>query len=335
MLEKTPAKIMEQLQDEIEKQGRADLRQHLSDAKALLPLFSKEQYLRPVRNVVAGMVATIIGIVCAGSDKTPIIMVSKPSQIKSDVAKLQSILDIIASLGYLIHPKIVVMKPARKYLCLKRLRNAESNGHQFSHHLKSQLTLESYSQQMQDLLGVQSCSKSCRYYDKCRYQDFKNQMASGKIQLQAYTEQMFANALRGNALPKKRRVVCPTDVNPEAKDKSCVLKRYDLDKLLTQCELLCSPAKRQKRAVYQETAAIRELEKELFYNPEVTVSQASRILTNIHDRFVKIKKLCDEALSQKGTEREQWKNRLNRVIQNTNELSTSMINITYQSVSKV
>ena len=145
MLEKTPAKIMEQLQDEIEKQGRADLRQHLSDAKALLPLFSKEQYLRPVRNVVAGMVATIIGIVCAGSDKTPIIMVSKPSQIKSDVAKLQSILDIIASLGYLIHPKIVVMKPARKYLCLKRLRNAESNGHQFSHHLKSQLTLESYS----------------------------------------------------------------------------------------------------------------------------------------------------------------------------------------------
>ena len=64
---------------------------------------------------------------------------------------------------------------------------------------------------MQDLLGVQSCSKSCRYYDKCRYQDFKNQMASGKIQLQAYTEQMFANALRGNALPKKRRVVCPTD----------------------------------------------------------------------------------------------------------------------------
>lgn len=87
--------------------------------------------------------------------------------------------------------------------------------------------------------------------------------------------------------------------------------------------------------LYQETAAIRELEKELFYNPEVTVSQASRILTNIHDRFVKIKKLCDEALSQKGTEREQWKNRLNRVIQNTNELSTSMINITYQSVSKV
>ena len=132
MLEKTPAKIMEQLQDEIEKQGRADLRQHLSDAKALLPLFSKEQYLRPVRNVVAGMVATIIGIVCAGSDKTPIIMVSKPSQIKSDVAKLQSILDIIASLGYLIHPKIVVMKPARKYLCLKRLRNAESNGQRLS-----------------------------------------------------------------------------------------------------------------------------------------------------------------------------------------------------------
>ena len=47
MLEKTPAKIMEQLQDEIEKQGRADLRQHLSDAKALLPLFSKEQYCGP------------------------------------------------------------------------------------------------------------------------------------------------------------------------------------------------------------------------------------------------------------------------------------------------
>lgn len=335
MLEKTPAKIMAQLQDEVEKQGRADLKQFLTDATALLPLLSKEQYLRPVEDVVAGTVATIIGTVCAGSDNTPIFMVSKPSQIKSDVAKLQSILDIIEDLGYLVHPKIVVMKPARKYLCLKRLRNAELNGHQFPHYLKTQLTLESCSQQVQDLLGVQSCSKSCRYYEKCRYQDFKHRMASGKTQLQAYTEQMFANALRGNTLPRKRRVVCSADIKLEAKGESCVLKRYELDKLLTQCELLCSPAKRQKRAVYQETAAIRELEKELFYNPEVTISQASRILTNIHDRLVKIEKLCNAALSQKGTERELWKNRLKRVIKDTDKLSNSMINITCQSVSKV
>ena len=334
-MKKTPAKIMAQLQDEIEKQGRVDLKQCLTDATALLPLLSKEQYLRPVGDVVAGTVATIIGTVCAGNDNMPIIMVSKPSQIKSDAAKLQSILDIIGSLGYLIHPKIVVMKPARKYLCLKRLRNAELNGHQFPHYLKSQLTLESCSQQVQDLLGVQSCSKSCRYYGECRYQDFKYQMASGKTQFQVYTEQMFANALRGDTLPRKRRVVCSADIKLEAKGEPCVLKRYELDKLLTQCELLCSPAKRQKRVVYQETAAIRELEKELFYNPEVTVSQASRILMNIHDRFVKIEKLCDAALSQKGAERELWKRRLKRVIRDTDKLSASMINITYQSVSKI
>ena len=303
--------VMAALEDTVLRKGQPELIRCIRDTKTLLPLLSQQQFSRPVNNVVAGTVATIIRIVCADSSfTTPVIMVCKPQSIKADTQTLQEVLDVIGELDVLPIPKVSVMEPARNYVCLKRLRNAETNGHQFSSDVHSKLLLESCSRQIKDLLGVQSCSKSCWFHNQCRYQEFKREMASGEKKIQAYTEQMFLSHLRGNSLPQKRMVVYPSDIELDA-NSSCVLKRYDLKKLLTQCEMLCSPAKRQKRAVFQETAAIRELEKELFFNPRITMAQANLILKDIHDRFVKIEKLCAAALSQKGTERELWKNRLN------------------------
>lgn len=60
----TPELILENLVQEVQKQGYSDLLPVLESARPMLPAMSESRFERPARDSLAGTIATIIGVKC-------------------------------------------------------------------------------------------------------------------------------------------------------------------------------------------------------------------------------------------------------------------------------
>lgn len=203
----TPELILENLVQEVQKQGYSDLLPVLESARPMLPAMSESRFERPARDSLAGTIATIIGVKCCQKAPATVILVCSQKTQKANAEKLQRLLDCLRDLGYLASTRLAVKESADCYVCIKRLKNAKANGHDLSDKLERRLTTQGLDRSTKNLIHVQSCSNSCRYRDQCRYQNLRQKMIEGEIPYQVYSEQQYLNALRNNQLPKSRLVV--------------------------------------------------------------------------------------------------------------------------------
>ena len=315
----TPELILEDLSGKLRERGFLDVLPRLETAKALLPIMSKEQYDRPAKDVLAGTIATVIGMKCICRNPSAVIMVCEPEEMKKNTADLEIVLNALEELGYLPRTELAVRWPANHYLCLKRLDNARSNGHCFPASLQSRLTVLNLSHKTRDMICVKTCAKSCRYYSQCRFQSLRQKMRDGEIPFQIYSVQDYRNALRENQLPKCRMVVFePRLGRLTAAEKNPALQQRELEKVLLQSERFCNPAENKKAAVFRETAAVREMGRDLFsLSPGNDAERLQELLASIHGGLERIWNLCDQELRLPGTERDKWRKGLKRLLEAT------------------
>ena len=314
----TPELILENLVQEVQKQGYSDLLPVLESARPMLPAMSESRFERPARDSLAGTIATIIGVKCCQKAPATVILVCSQKTQKANAEKLQRLLDCLRDLGYLASTRLAVKESADCYVCIKRLKNAKANGHDLSDKLERRLTTQGLDRSTKNLIHVQSCSNSCRYRDQCRYQNLRQKMIEGEIPYQVYSEQQYLNALRNNQLPKSRLVIYePVNGRLSYNDQAPVFRQKELEQVLLQSERLCSSATQKKKAVCKETASVREAAKKYFSLPPSRSGslQAQELLTDIHGSLIKIQDLCVNELVLKGIERKRWRQGLQQAIQ--------------------
>lgn len=264
----TPELILENLVQEVQKQGYSDLLPVLESARPMLPAMSESRFERPARDLLAGTIATIIGVKCCQKAPATVILVCSQKTQKANAEKLQRLLDCLRDLGYLASTRLAVKESADCYVCIKRLKNAKANGHDLSDKLERRLTTQGLDRSTKNLIHVQSCSNSCRYRDQCRYQNLRQKMIEGEIPYQVYSEQQYLNALRNNQLPKSRLVIYePVNGRLSYNNQAPVFRQKELEQVLLQSERLCSSATKKKKAVCKETASVREAAKSISHFP--------------------------------------------------------------------
>lgn len=332
---RTPQSILDDLVREAEQRKEYDLQKRLKKAETLLPAMAQPQYERHTDDVLAGVIAAILHEFCCKKHPAPIVMVCDPDTKKTDAAQLKMAVSILQQMGCLERMEIVVKEPARRYLCLKRLRNAEANGNTFPPKLERRLLVDKLDKAAASKVCVTTCSKGCSFRSECRYQLLMQNISDGRIPLLVYDVQQYQAALRANKLPKARLTVCsPRGGRIQLDDGSRTVKAKDLERLLLQSERLCSSARHKKVAVLQETEAVRECSRLLFAmaDGEKDELAARFLLANINSHLQQIRRMCVKELSLWGDERARWSAGLNRAIADTEAMMEQDFSISQRTI---
>lgn len=326
----TPQLILDELVCELEQRERFDLSERLKAAGTLLPIMAQPQYERCVEDVLAGAVATIIHEFCYAKNFVPIVVVCETGEKKRDTAHLKMIIGTLQQMNYLEKFEFVSKEPVHRYLCLKRLRNAEANGNEFPARLARSLLITGVDKKTAGKVCVTTCSKGCTYRGVCKYQILMENISDGQIPLLVYNTQQYQSALKASKLPKARLTVCsPTNSRALLGDGIRSIRAKDIEKLLLQSERLCSSARQKRIAVLQETQAIRKSCKTLFGMAENGIDEqvARLLLASIHGGLLRIRRLCIKEMTLWGNERARWNKNLNRTISDIEALQKSPFTI--------
>lgn len=296
----------------------SNLNQRLESARLLIPQISKNSFAT-VHDPVAGAFAAYL----TKGQNAAIVMVCAKRDMQKDIVDLKAMLNAEG----VSKPRIILREPDASYICLKRLENAQKNGHQIPDGFSTRLRVTSLPLQLRSLVRVQTCSRSCILRNECQFAAFLTRIKNAESgTFIVISEDEFAVSSIQEELPRVRIIIRPATIM-NGNIEQFTLRQRNLKKTLIQTEMLCGTDKKKKQTIRKITHKINTNADQFFGDSTLTRNCALNLIGEIHQALCQIQELCRTELIGPGPERASWRQNLNYALEITRLMADELFEI--------